>query len=428
MQSYEGKPVLTWWQGRIIRVGFGQGEDVIYNNAYQQIATVRAGNGYHADLHEILLTPQGTAWIDAFDPIHMNLASVHGSPTGSSLDSVIEEVDIKTGLVMWEWHALGHIPLRDSLNHVSRGEYPWDYVHINSISPGRQRASAGLRRRAALLAQHVDAVRREHAHRRLRLAARRRQALQLQARPGVRVLLAARRRVPARRADLAVRQRLRPAQAEANRAACCCAPNISTHTVTLVRRLTNPSHTLLASSQGNTLSLPGGDWLLGYGGLPNFTEFDASGHVLLDGTLGKNVQDFRTYLSRWSAQPTDRTRGRRAGGDERGRHGDRGGELERRHRRRLLAGARRRFGRKPRTARHRAPPGFRDHHSREHHPTRHRGACTLGLRADARDVHHATRPLIKKIKTPNRKPPNVDRGTPQSVRGQHPHRRRARRP
>ncbi len=74
VQTYDGQPALTWWQGRIIRVGFGEGEDVIYNSSYQQVATVRAGNGYRADLHEILLTPQGTAWIDAFDPIHMNLA------------------------------------------------------------------------------------------------------------------------------------------------------------------------------------------------------------------------------------------------------------------------------------------------------------------------------------------------------------------
>jgi hypothetical protein len=78
-------------------------------------------------------------------------------------------------------------------------------------------------------------------------------------------------------------------------------PDTAAHTVTLVKQFTNPTKTLLASSQGNTLSLPGGDWLMGYGGLPNFTEYDSSGHVLLDGTLGKDVQDFRTYLSPWSA-------------------------------------------------------------------------------------------------------------------------------
>ena len=42
---------------------------------------------------------------------------------------------------------------------------------------------------------------------------------------------------------------------------------------------------------------------MGYGNLPNFTEYDSAGHVLLDGTLGHNVQDFRTYLAPWSGQP-----------------------------------------------------------------------------------------------------------------------------
>jgi hypothetical protein len=81
-------------------------------------------------------------------------------------------------------------------------------------------------------------------------------------------------------------------------------PNLTTHTVSLVKQFVNPSKTLLASSQGNLLSLPGEDWLMGYGGLPNFTEYNSSGQVLLDGTLGKNVQDFRTYLFPWSGQPT----------------------------------------------------------------------------------------------------------------------------
>ena len=67
-------------------------------------------------------------------------------------------------------------------------------------------------------------------------------------------------------------------------------PNLSTHSVTLVRQYTNPSKTLLAESQGNMLSLPGGNWLLGYGRLPNFTEYQRLGHVLFDATLGQNVQ------------------------------------------------------------------------------------------------------------------------------------------
>ncbi len=297
VQTYAGKPALTWWQGRIIRVGFGEGEDVIYNSSYQQIATVRAGNGYKADLHEILLTPQGTAWIDAFDPIHMNLSSVHGSAHGILLDSVIEEVDIKTGLVMWEWHALGHIPLRDSLNHVSSGEYPWDYVHINSISPGVS-GDVLLSSRNTWTLYDVEMhtggynwVLGDGGHTSFRLG------------PGVRFYWQHDAQFqPGGLISLFDNGSDPPKQRESS--GLLLRPDFSAHTVTLVKRFVNPTHTLLASSQGNTLSLPGGDWLLGYGGLPNFTEFDPSGHVLLDGTLGKNVQDFRTYLSPWSALPT----------------------------------------------------------------------------------------------------------------------------
>jgi arylsulfotransferase ASST len=81
-------------------------------------------------------------------------------------------------------------------------------------------------------------------------------------------------------------------------------PDYANKTVALAQALVNPTKTLLAEAQGNTLALPEGDWLMGYGNLPNFTEYSAAGGVLLDGTLGHNVQDFRTYLSPWSGQPT----------------------------------------------------------------------------------------------------------------------------
>ena len=119
------------------------------------IATIRAGNGYRADLHEIRLTPEGTAWIDVFDPIHMNLSSVHGAANGIVLDSVVQQIDVKTGLVMWEWHSLGHVPLSESNVAPRASGYPWDYVHMNSVDPG-------LGRRAAVLAQHLGALRRGH--------------------------------------------------------------------------------------------------------------------------------------------------------------------------------------------------------------------------------------------------------------------------
>ena len=82
VQEYLGKPVLTWWQGDISVHGFGIGEGVIADSAYDDIAHVRAGNGHQVDLHELQLTPQGTALITSYFPILCNLSSVGGPSYG----------------------------------------------------------------------------------------------------------------------------------------------------------------------------------------------------------------------------------------------------------------------------------------------------------------------------------------------------------
>jgi len=81
-------------------------------------------------------------------------------------------------------------------------------------------------------------------------------------------------------------------------------PSLRTATVKLVKQFANPEEKLLTQSQGDLLNLHDGDWLMGYGGLPNFTEYNSAGHVLLDATLGTNVESYRTYLAPWHGQPT----------------------------------------------------------------------------------------------------------------------------
>jgi arylsulfotransferase ASST len=295
VQQYDGKPMLSWWQGRILEVGFGQGEDVLYNTSYQPVATVRAGNGYHADLHEIRLTPDGTAWIDAFDPIDMNLSSYHGAADGILTDSVIQEIDVKTGLVMWEWHALGHIAPGESNNPPQRYVYPWDYVHINSADPGPA-GDVLLSSRNTWTLYDVDI---RTGGFRWRLGAQR---SSFKLGPGVRFYWQHDAEFQPGGLISMFDNGSDPPKEKQSRGL-LLDPNLAAHTVSLVKQFVNPTKTLLAESQGNTLSLSGGNWLMGYGGLPNFTEYAPSGHVLLDGTLGKSVQDFRTYLSPWSGQP-----------------------------------------------------------------------------------------------------------------------------
>jgi hypothetical protein len=307
VQQYEGKPVLTWWQGRILEVGFGQGEDEIYNTSYQDIATIRAANGYHADLHVLKITPQGTAWIDMFDPVHMNLSAEHGEANGVLSDSVVEEVDIKTGLVMWEWHSFGHIALSESNNPPPKAAYPWDYVHLNSISPDPAGGAAADQPNDLLLSSrntwtlydvdlHTGAIhwRLGGSHSSFKQGASTRFYWQHDSewQPGGLISVFDNGSTPPK---------------EKQSRGLLLAANTGSHTVSLVKQFTNPSKTLLATSQGDLLNLSSGEntagnWLMGYGGLPNFTEYDASGHVLFDGTLGKDVQSYRTYLTPWSGQ------------------------------------------------------------------------------------------------------------------------------
>jgi hypothetical protein len=127
VQNLYGQPVLTWFQG-YTNHGTGEGEGVILNQNYQQVATVQAANGLSMDLHEFLLTPQGDAYIMSFSPL--NIPSVVHKPL---VDSVVQEIDIKTGLMLFEWHALDHIPLNYSNFPASTPGFVYDPYHANSV-------------------------------------------------------------------------------------------------------------------------------------------------------------------------------------------------------------------------------------------------------------------------------------------------------
>jgi hypothetical protein len=131
VQRYGGQSVLTYWQGKLVN-GIGQGQELILNHSYQLVKAVSAGNGYQSDSHEFQITSRGTALITIYDPVRADLRSVGGPRNGVVLDGIIQEVDIASGNVLWEWHALGHIPITDSYaGRPSSG--PWDYFHVNSI-------------------------------------------------------------------------------------------------------------------------------------------------------------------------------------------------------------------------------------------------------------------------------------------------------
>lgn len=134
VQRYRGKPVLTWWEGSVVPPGYGQGEGVIMDSSYTEVARVRAGNGRQADLHEFTLTPQGTALITCFPAtVQADLTAVGGSRKGLVSESIIQEIDVASGRVLLEWRSLEHVAMSESYLLPPQSGV-WDYMHANSVT------------------------------------------------------------------------------------------------------------------------------------------------------------------------------------------------------------------------------------------------------------------------------------------------------
>jgi EmrB/QacA subfamily drug resistance transporter len=131
LQTYQGKPALSWWQGRITSTGDTiSGEDVVVNQHYQKIATLKATNGWVLTLHEMLI--QGNnAWVTANKNVPANLGAYGGPYNGAIIDSAVQEYNLKTGKLEYSWDARKHIPLGDSQESLNPGA--WDAYHVNSI-------------------------------------------------------------------------------------------------------------------------------------------------------------------------------------------------------------------------------------------------------------------------------------------------------
>ena len=133
VQTYLGQPVLTWWQGTGLG-GLSSGTDYIYNDRYQQIATVNAGNGLSADGHEFLITPWNTALILSYTTATANLTSIGGPANQTVINGVVQEIDIATGRVLFQWNSEDHVPFSQSEQPLPASpSTPWDWFHINAV-------------------------------------------------------------------------------------------------------------------------------------------------------------------------------------------------------------------------------------------------------------------------------------------------------
>jgi hypothetical protein len=127
---FRGAPVLTWWQA-LPGGGLGNGEHVIVDSSYREVARFPAANGRPSDLHEFLLTPEGTALVASYEIRDADLSRFGGRKQGRVMGGVAQEIEVPSARLVHEWRSLDYIALEEAYSRVGNA---WDYFHINSIA------------------------------------------------------------------------------------------------------------------------------------------------------------------------------------------------------------------------------------------------------------------------------------------------------
>ncbi len=297
VQTYEGQPVLTWWQG-YFGAGVGSGVDVINDTAYRQIAVVRAGNGLSADLHEFKLTPQGTALIAAVYPVHWDASSIHKSKHAIVFDSVVQEIDVKTGLVEYQWDSLDHIPLNATYTAFPRSPERRSTTSTSTRSTRTATATSSSppdRRPRSYKIDHSTGKviwtlgGRDSS---FKLGSGAATAFQHDVR--VRSTNDSRFTAFDNGAGLY--------NAHSQSRGLILGVDVKHKTVRKLGEFDHSPH-LLASFEGNVQSLPGGDSFIGWGQQPYFSEFNFRGQMLFDGHFADTNASYRSYRFRWVGLP-----------------------------------------------------------------------------------------------------------------------------
>jgi outer membrane protein assembly factor BamB len=292
VQRYHGQRVLTWWQGSPT----GQhAQDMIVDSSYRTVAIVRAAEGQLDDVHEFQITAQDTALIDTVVPIKADLSKIGGPSNGTLDDNEIQELDVKTGKELWSWHALGHVPISDSRVRPSSSG-PYDYFHLNSIQqlPNGNlvisaRATWGVYEISKQTGKIIWQLGTKHSNFKLGPGAN--YAWQHDARLSGGSTL-----------SLFDDGSDGPDVTEGQSSGKVLNLNFATKTATLVHRYRH-SPPVLAIRQGNVQTLPNANRFVGWGSVPEFSEYTAGGRQIFNGTFALGVESYRAYLVPWTARP-----------------------------------------------------------------------------------------------------------------------------
>lgn len=301
VQQFQGRPVLTWWQGTLKPVGGGivsqSGKYVVLDGNYQTIMTVRARKGLVADLHDFLIDEHGVAYFTVYRRTTADLRSLGGPKKGPVLDATIQGVDLETGELVFDWSSLEHIGFDESYSPYKKGDTIYDPYHLNSVSTtpdGKLLFSA----RNTWTLYKIE--------------------------PSTGKILW---RLGGKKSDFALGKDVRfawqhhatahtgnvitvfddeagPPEAKQSRGLVLSFDDTAM-TVTVAAQYFHPNKSILTGSQGSVQFLENGDVFVGWGAKPYYTEYQSDGTPVLDGKFATG-HSYRAFRFPWTGTPTSR--------------------------------------------------------------------------------------------------------------------------
>jgi hypothetical protein len=286
VQRLHGKPVLTWWEGKSPH-GIPHGEWVVVDATYSEVARFGPARGRNGDLHEFVISPQGTALVACTELVPWRRGTIVGG--------IVQELELPSGRLIREWRSLDHVAPEETAIAAKPGPR-FDYFHVNSIDVGTD-GSLLVGARNTWAAYNVD----RHSGRvRWRLGGKR---SDFALGPGARFWW----QHDVRRHDDAVLtvfdNGAAPAEEKQSRALLLHLDERRKR-VTLERAFTHRPEPVLAHYMGNAQLLGDGHMFVGWGGSPFVTEFAPDGSIVFDAALPHGGQSYRAFRSAWSAQPS----------------------------------------------------------------------------------------------------------------------------
>jgi hypothetical protein len=290
--EFRGRPHLAWWEGRSFG-GYGRGEWIVVDRSYREVARIRAGNGVEADFHDVVVTGN-TAIMISYVAVMKDLSAIGGAPNTGVLDNVVQEVDLRTGRVLFQWSALDHIDFSESYRPPPRqAGQPYDYLHVNALDvddDGNLLISCRRTNSVIKVDRKTGAVMWRLGGKRSTFKLAQGADFKLQ-------------HDADRQADGSI-SIFDNGEDRGYKASRGISLRLDTKTMTAKLRRSNRNPvSKLSSSQGNFQSLSHGHFFAGWGSLPNFTEFSRTGKVLFNATLPDKVNSYRAYRFRWSGRP-----------------------------------------------------------------------------------------------------------------------------